>query len=154
MAKIASKLSEPVTISSLGSDNRLTLETLNQSKNGAMLSPQNKAKVANGPAKRIGRPPKKGTHTTTSSLGNVIHIESEEEEGAAAAASKRARLEDLERGEAVAEKAEAGGAGGSGGSGGGLHKFMMFGATLNPASGMAREMSTVLQVRENISKYF
>ena len=155
MAKIASKLSEPVTISSLGSDNRLTLETLNQSKNGAMLSPQNKVKVANGPAKRIGRPPKKGTHTTTSSLGNVIHIESEEEEAAAAAASKRARLEDLERGEAVAEKAEAGGAGGSGGSGGGLHKFMMFGATLNPASGMAREMSTVLQVRrENISEYF
>lgn len=154
MAKIASKLSEPVTISSLGSDNRLTLETLNQSKNGAMLSPQNKAKVANGPAKRMGRPPKKGTHTTTSSLGNVIHIESEEEETAAAAASKRARLEDLERGEAVAEKAESGG-GGSGGSGGGLHKFMMFGATLNPASGMAREMSTVLQVRnENILKYF
>ena len=159
MAKIASKLSEPVTISSLGSDNRLTLETLNQSKNGAMLSPQNKAKVANGPAKRIGRPPKKGTHTTTSSLGNVIHIESEEEEAAAAAASKRARLEDLERGEAAAEKTESGGGGGTssgaGGGGGGLHKFMMFGATLNPASGMAREMTTVLQVRrENISEYF
>ena len=168
MAKIANKLSEPVTISSLGSDNRLTLETLNQSKNGAMLSPQNKAKVANGPAKRIGRPPKKGTHTTTSSLGNVIHIESEEEEAAAAAASKRARLEDLERGEAAVEKTESGGGGSSGGAGGagggggggaggggGLHKFMMFGATLNPASGMAREMSTVLQVRrENILKYF
>ena len=167
MAKIASKLSEPVTISSLGSDNRLTLETLNQSKNGAMLSPQNKVKVANGPAKRIGRPPKKGTHTTTSSLGNVIHIESEEEEAAAAAASKRARLEDLERGEAAVEKAESGAAAGGGGSGGagaggggaggagGLHKFMMFGATLNPASGMAREMSTVLQVRrENILRNF
>ena len=119
------------------------------------MSPQNKAKVANGPAKRIGRPPKKGTHTTTSSLGNVIHIEgSEEEEAIAAAASKRARLEDLERGEAVAEKAETGGGGGgSSGGGPGLHKFMMFGATLNPASGMAREMSTVLQVRrENIWK--
>ena len=165
MAKIARPLSEPVTISSLGSDNRLTLETLNQSKNGAMLSPQNKVKVSNGPAKRIGRPPKKGTHTTTSSLGNVIHIESEEEEAAAAAASKRARLEDLERGEAAVEKAESGGGaaggggsggagagGGAGGAGGGLHKFMMFGATLNPASGMAKEMTTVLQVRrENIS---
>ena len=103
------------------------------------MSPQNKVKVTNGPTKRIGRPPKKGTHTTTSSLGNVIHVESEEDETAAAAgSSKRARLEDVERGEAVSEKTESGG--------GDLHKFMMFGATLNPASGMAREMNTVLQV--------
>ena len=27
-----------------------------------------------------------------------------------------------------------------------VHKFMMFGATLNPTSGMAKEMGTVLQV--------
>ena len=139
MAKIASKISEPVTISSVaGSDNnRLTLETLNQSKNGAMLSPH-KVKVANGPVKRIGRPPKKGTHTTTSSLGNVIHIESGDEE-AAGGGSKRPRTEEVAGPEAVSDKAE-------GGASSGLHKFMMFGATLNPASGMAREMNTVLQV--------
>jgi len=138
MAKIASKISEPVTISSLApsDNNRLTLETLNNSKNGAMLSPQNKVKVANGPVKRIGRPPKKGTHTTTSSLGNVIHIESGDEEGAASG-SKRARTEEVAGPEAGSEKTESGGSG--------LHKFMMFGATLNPASGMAREMNTVLQ---------
>ena len=140
MAKIASKISEPVTISSVASsdNNRLTLETLNQSKNGAMLSPHNKVKVTNGPVKRMGRPPKKGTHTTTSSLGNVIHIDEGDEE-AAGAGTKRARTEEVAGPEAVSEKAE-------GGSSSGLHKFMMFGATLNPASGMAKEMNTVLQV--------
>ena len=102
------------------------------------MSPHNKVKVTNGPVKRMGRPPKKGTHTTTSSLGNVIHIDEGDEE-AAGAGTKRARTEEVAGPEAVSEKAE-------GGSSSGLHKFMMFGATLNPASGMAKEMNTVLQV--------
>merc|ERR1719450_219762 len=139
MAKIASKISEPVTISSVASsdNNRLTLETLNQSKNGAMLSPHNKVKVTNGPVKRMGRPPKKGTHTTTSSLGNVIHIDNSDEEDQAASASKRPRTEESEKVDEKAVKKEE--------NENSISKFMMFGASLNPSSGQAKELSTVLQ---------
>ena len=74
----------------------MTLDTMNQSKNGA-INPQNSKpeKIGNGPVKRMGRPPKKGTHTATSSLANVINIESEDEEQAASA-SKRSRKEEVE----------------------------------------------------------
>ena len=129
---------ESVTISSLANDDRLTLETLNQSKNGAINPPANKPeKVGNGPVKRMGRPPKKGTHTATSSLANVINIESEDEEQSSSA-SKRARTEEAEKVEEKVVKKED--------SESGLHKFMMFGATINPSSRVAKEMSTVLQV--------
>ena len=133
--------SEAVTISSVANDDRLTLETLNQSKNGA-INPQNSKveKVGNGPVKRMGRPPKKGTHTTTSSLANVINIESEEEDPAGpSSGSKRPRIEDAEKVEEKVVKKED--------SESGFQKFMMFGATLNPASRVAKEMSSVLQVR-------
>ena len=111
---------------------------MNQSKNGA-INPQNSKpeKIGNGPVKRMGRPPKKGTHTATSSLANVINIESEDEEQAASA-SKRSRKEEVENVEENVVKKED--------SESGLHKFMMFGATLNPSSRVAKEMSTVLQV--------
>ena len=129
---------ESVTISSLANDDRLTLETLNQSKNGAINPHTNKPdKVGNGPVKKMGRPPKKGTHTATSSLANVINIESEDEEQSSSA-SKRARTEEVEKVEEKVVKKED--------SESGLHKFMMFGATLNPSSRVAKEMSTVLQV--------
>ena len=94
---IAKSHTESVTISSLANDDRLTLETLNQSKNGAINPHTNKPdKVGNGPVKRMGRPPKKGTHTATSSLANVINIESEDEEQSSSA-SKRARTEELDK---------------------------------------------------------
>ena len=129
---------ESVTISSVANDDRMTLDTMNQSKNGA-INPQNSKpeKIGNGPVKRMGRPPKKGTHTATSSLANVINIESEDEEQAASA-SKRSRKEEVENVEENVVKKED--------SESGLHKFMMFGATLNPSSRVAKEMSTVLQV--------
>ena len=129
---------ESVTISSLANDDRLTLETLNQSKNGAINPHTNKPdKVGNGPVKRMGRPPKKGTHTATSSLANVINIESEDEEQSSSA-SKRARTEEVDKVEEKVVKKEE--------SESGVHKFMMFGATINPSSRVAKEMSTVLQV--------
>ena len=133
-------MTQPVTISPVTSDERLPLESPNQVKSGSMtmISPRSKAKAGNGPVKRIGRPPKKGTHTTNSSLGNVINVESEEDEGGEGGASKRPRTERTEKGE-EAPKPE--------GTDNGLHRFMMFGATLNPASGMAKEMNTVLQVQ-------
>ena len=106
-----------------------------------MISPRSKAKAGNGPVKRIGRPPKKGTHTTNSSLGNVINVESEEDEGGGGA-SKRPRTDTAEKGEDTPK---------SEGTDNGLHRFMMFGATLNPTSGMAKEMNTVLQVKSRSS---
>ena len=102
-----------------------------------MISPRSKAKTGNGPVKRIGRPPKKGTHTTNSSLGNVINVESEEDDGGGGA-SKRPRTDMPEKGDDMPK---------SEGTDNGLHRFMMFGATLNPTSGMAKEMNTVLQVK-------
>ena len=131
--------SESVTISSVANtDDRLTLETLNQSKNGAMNSQNKVEKVGNGPVKRIGRPPKKGTHTTTSSLGNVINIDNSDEEDQAASASKRPRTEESEKVDEKAVKKEE--------NENSISKFMMFGASLNPSSGQAKELSTVLQV--------
>ena len=139
-------MTQPVTISPVTSDERLPLESPNQVKSGSMtmISPRSKAKAGNGPVKRIGRPPKKGTHTTNSSLGNVINVESEEDEGGEGGASKRPRTERTEKGE-EAPKPE--------GTDNGLHRFMMFGATLNPASGMAKEMNTVLQVQASDIAY-
>ena len=132
--------SESVTISSVAnSDDRLTLETLNQSKNGAINSQNKVEKVGNGPVKRIGRPPKKGTHTTTSSLGNVINIDNSDEEDQAASASKRPRTEESEKVDEKAVKKEEN-------ENNSISKFMMFGASLNPSSGQAKELSTVLQV--------
>jgi len=130
--------SEAVTISSVVGEDRLTLETLNQTKNNGAMNSQNKVetKIGNGPVKRLGRPPKKGTHTTTSSLGNVISVESDDED-TVSSGSKRPRTEDTEKPEDKVIKKEENDAG--------IHKFMMFGATLNPTSGMAKEMSTVLQ---------
>ena len=136
---------ESVTISSVSNEDRLKLETLNQSKNGAINNSQNKVeKVGNGPVKRLGRPPKKGTHTTTSSLGNVISLDSEDEDGSS---SKRPRTDtDADKLEEKVIKKEE--------TESGIHKFMMFGATLNPTSGMAKEMSTVLQVIYQLIYYF
>ena len=131
--------SESVTISSVtNSDDRLTLETLNQSKNGAMNSQSKVEKVGNGPVKRMGRPPKKGTHTTTSSLGNVINIDNSDEEDQAGSSSKRPRTEESEKVDEKAVKKEE--------NDNSISKFMMFGASLNPSSGQAKELSTVLQV--------
>jgi hypothetical protein len=97
--------------------------------------------------KRIGRPPKKGTHTTNSSLG-VVQVESEDEE--VASSSKRARTDSGlgdKRGQEEAKKE-------SGATDNGLTaRFMMFGATLNPSSGVAKEMNTVLQVTPLIVKW-
>ena len=88
--------------------------------------------------KRIGRPPKKGTHTTNSSLqGAVQTVESEEEE--VASSSKRARTES-----GNGEKKEEGKKEMT--DNGMTARFMMFGATLNPTSGQAKDLNTVLQV--------
>ena len=140
--------SQPVTISPVGLAGpepdlaRLPLESPGAGKGGplTLASPRSKAKAGPGgaAAKRMGRPPKKGTHTTQSSLGSVIHVESEEEEGGIA---KRPRLDPTaDRTEDTVKSDTADN---------GVHKFMMFGATLNPASEMSREMSKVLQVRNN-----
>jgi hypothetical protein len=77
--------------------------------------------------KRPGRPPKKGAHIATNSLGSAAMFspEPDPEEGPS---GKRFRAE---------EKTEGGEE---------LHRLMMFGATLNPSSGMAKEMTNVLQV--------
>ena len=127
---------ESVTISSIH-DDRLTLETLSQSKNGAINNSQTKSdKVGNGLGnKKVGRPPKKGTATTQSSWGNVVNVESEDEDSPGRPAVKRKKFENDVKEESVTNNGETD-----------IHKFMMFGATLNPSSGMAKEMSTVLQV--------
>ena len=85
--------------------------------------------------KKVGRPPKKGTATTQSSWGNVVNVDSEEEDSPGRPAVKRKKLESEVKEESVTNNGETD-----------IHKFMMFGATLNPSSGMAKEMSTVLQV--------
>jgi hypothetical protein len=83
-------------------------------------------KAGSSVGKRLGRPPKKGTHIATNSLGSAIFSpEPDPDEGPS---GKRFRPD---------EKTEGGEE---------LHRLMMFGATLNPSSGMAREMTTVLQV--------
>ena len=65
---------------------------------------------------------------------------SEEEDPAGpSSGSKRPRIEDAEKVEEKVVKKED--------SESGFQKFMMFGATLNPASRVAKEMSSVLQVR-------
>ena len=67
----------------------------------------------------------------------MISVESDDED-TVSSGSKRPRTEDTEKPEDKVIKKEENDAG--------IHKFMMFGATLNPTSGMAKEMSTVLQV--------
>ena len=134
----AAQNKESVTISSIN-DDRLKLESLNQSKNGAINPPQpnNKLeKVANGLNKKVGRPPKKGTATTQSSWGNVVDVESEEEENTRKPAKRRKTETEPREFEDTGQREENN-----------VHKFMMFGATLNPSSGMAKEMSITLQVR-------
>ena len=66
----------------------------------------------------------------------MINIESEDEEKSSSA-SKRARTEEAEKVEEKVVKKEDSES---------CHKFMMFGATINPSSRVAKEMSTVLQV--------
>ena len=134
----AAQNKESVTISSIN-DDRLKLESLNQSKNGAINPPQpnNKLeKVANGLNKKVGRPPKKGTATTQSSWGNVVDVESEEEENTRKPVKRRKTETEPRESEDTGQREENN-----------VHKFMMFGATLNPSSGMAKEMSITLQVR-------
>ena len=134
---------ESVTISSIH-DDRLTLETLSQSKNGAINNSQTKSdKVGNGLGnKKVGRPPKKGTATTQSSWGNVVNVDSEDEESSGRPAVKRKKVESEVKEESVTNNGETD-----------IHKFMMFGATLNPSSGMAKEMSTVLQVGSKLIEF-
>lgn len=69
----------------------------------------------------------------------MISLDSEDEDGSS---SKRPRTEDTEKPEEKVIKAEES----NKSDNAAVHKFMMFGATLNPTSGMAKEMSTVLQV--------
>ena len=107
------------TKSVLVNDDRLTLETLNQFKNGAHTIKLDK--VGHGPVKSMGRTPKKRTHTATSSLTKVINIETEDQDQE----QKAVKIEDSESE---------------------LNNFVNFGATLNPTSRLAREMSTMPQV--------
>ena len=123
---------ESVTISSLANDDRVTLETLNPSKNGAINSLTNIKRM-----KRMGRPPKKGTQSATSSQAKVIIIETEDEEQSSSA-SKRTRTEEVKRVVDKVVKKED--------SESDLHPFMMFGATINPSSPVAKERNAMLQV--------
>lgn len=154
MNRVALTSSQPVTISpvSLEAEPRLSSDAAAPGKApaaspSALLSPRTKAAQGNGPVKRIGRPPKKGTHTTNSSLGlqgAVQQVDSEEEE--VASSSKRARTDSghgEKKGEEVTKKEKEAAENGL------AARFMMFGATLNPSSGVAKEMNTVLQVRYN-----
>ena len=150
MNRVVPTSSQPVTISpvSVEGEPRLSSEAGGPGKApavpSALLSPRTKAAQGNGPVKRIGRPPKKGTHTTNSSLGlqgAVQQVDSEEEE--VASSSKRARTDSghgEKKGEEVAKKEKEAAENGL------AARFMMFGATLNPSSGVAKEMNTVLQV--------
>ena len=158
VSRMAPTSSQPVTISpvSLDAEPRLShgSPTPNNAKASpspsALLSPRSKQQAApasatgNGPVKRIGRPPKKGTHMTTSSLqGAVQTIDSEEEE--VASSSKRARTESGEK--KLGEETKKEGATTDNGM---TARFMMFGATLNPTSGQAKDLNTVLQVNITI----
>jgi len=153
VSRMAPTSSQPVTISpvSLDAEPRLShgSPTPNNAKASpspsALLSPRSKQQAApasatgNGPVKRIGRPPKKGTHMTTSSLqGAVQTIDSEEEE--VASSSKRARTDSGEK--KLGEETKKEGATTDNGM---TARFMMFGATLNPTSGQAKDLNTVLQ---------
>ena len=157
VSRMAPTSSQPVTISpvSLEAEPRLShgSPTPNaKASPSALLSPRSKQQQAaaaaasvtgNGPVKRIGRPPKKGTHTTNSSLqGAVQTVDSEEEE--VASSSKRART-DSGNGEKKEEGKKEGGT-----DNGMTARFMMFGATLNPTSGQAKDLNTVLQVNPHV----
>ena len=121
-------LTQPVTISPVNSSEksseRLSLESPNQQKSAT--SPRS----GNG-VKRLGRPPKKGTHVATNSLGSTF---SGLEEAGEPPVVKRLKTED--KADTPEEKNDTKD----------LHRLMMFGATLNPTSGMAKEMTSVLQV--------
>ena len=139
-----SSVTQPVTISPIvsteekrgsGEDDRSpSLDSPNKSSAGSpRLSLKTGSNAAATAAKRLGRPPKKGTHIATNSLGSTIFSpEPDPDEGPS---GKRFRPD---------EKTEGGEE---------LHRLMMFGATLNPSSGMAREMTNVLQV-SLLSIYF
>ena len=120
------------TKSVLTNDDRLTLETLNQFKNGAKSFHTSKPdKVGKSPVN------KKGTHTATSSLAKVINIETVDQ-AQSSSASKRARTKEVKKVEKTVAKKEY--------PESELHKFMMFGANLNPSSLVAKDMSTMPQV--------
>ena len=89
------------------------------------------------PVKRMGRPPKKGTQSATSSLAKVINIKTENEVQSSSA-SKHARTEEVKKVLDKVKKKED--------SESDIHQFMMFGAIINPSSPVAKEMSTMLQV--------
>ena len=150
VSRLAPTSSQPVTISPvsldtgeprLSHDHPIPTQAKPLPSPSALLSPRSKAaQGTNGPVKRVGRPPKpKGTHTTNSSLGTLVTLDSDEEE--TASSSKRSRT-DSGHGERKLEEGKKEGATDNGLTA----RFMMFGATLNPSSGVAKEMSTVLQV--------
>ena len=150
VSRMAPTSSQPVTISPVSLDVEPRLSHGSPTSNAkaspsALLSPRSKQQQAasvtgNGPVKRIGRPPKKGTHTTNSSLqGAVQTVESEEEE--VASSSKRARTESGNGEKKIGEEGKK-----EMTDNGMTARFMMFGATLNPTSGQAKDLNTVLQV--------
>jgi len=127
---ISTPFTQPVTISPVNmadkSADRIPLESPNQNKSATSPRPG----PGNG-IKRLGRPPKKGTHIATNSLGSSFSAASEDR--LEAPDSKRLRTE--EKSDVNDEKNDTND----------LHRLMMFGATLNPTSGMAKEMTSVLQ---------
>ncbi len=133
-----------VTPTSGPSSGAVSQESPNQNKPAGSLSPRSMG--SNGAAKRLGRPPKKGTHIAMNSIGSAFSgggaaTPGDSEDGASEA--KRLKTEDN------TDKPDADNALPSGGEkkdGQDLHRLMMFGATLNPSSGMAKEMTSVLQV--------
>ena len=140
-----------LTVTATGGAN-LSQESPNQNKSAGGLSPRSMA-GSNGAAKRLGRPPKKGTHIATNSLGSSFSVGGAtssikapgtiDESGVSDA--KRLKTEETVTKPPEAE-ASSSGAGGEKKEGQDLHRLMMFGATLNPSSGMAKEMTSVLQV--------
>ena len=117
-------VNQPVTISPINSTDKVPdltpLESPNQP--NSAVSPRS----ANG-LKRPGRPPKKGTHIASNTLAWLTV-----EDNLDASSVKRLKTEDNKSEEKPEPKD--------------MHRLMMFGATLNPASGMAKEMTSVLQV--------
>ena len=148
-------VTQPVTISPVSSassvPDRNSQESPNQNKSGG-VSPRSAAAGSNNGAKRLGRPPKKGTHIATNSLSSVLSISSSNspatttnlpEEGGGEA--KRLKTDDISGKEPPTEAPTAVSTEKKDGQD--THRLMMFGATLNPSSGMAKEMTTVLQVK-------
>ena len=121
-------ITQPVTISPLNVTDKNTERAPVESPNLQQQKPAISPRPGNG-VKRLGRPPKKGTHVATNSIAAAML-----EEDGEATSVKRLKTEDKAEGSEDKNDTKD------------LHRLMMFGASLNPTSGMAKEMTSVLQV--------